>query len=86
MAGRQSIVIIGAGGHGGELRSYVGELIADGAPLVARWHKQFARRLGNPAPITDIENDACFDCFDTEDFRIGYAAFLAKQPPIFSGR
>jgi 1,4-dihydroxy-2-naphthoyl-CoA synthase len=60
--------------------------IADGAPLVARWHKQFARRLGNPAPITDIENDACFDCFDTEDFRIGYAAFLAKQPPIFSGR
>jgi enoyl-CoA hydratase/carnithine racemase len=60
--------------------------IANGAPLVARWHKQFARRLGNPAPITDIENDACFDCFDTEDFRIGYAAFLAKQPPIFSGR
>jgi enoyl-CoA hydratase/carnithine racemase len=60
--------------------------IADGAPLVARWHKQFARRLGNPAPITDIENDACFDCFDTEDFRIGYAAFLAKQPPTFTGR
>jgi enoyl-CoA hydratase/carnithine racemase len=60
--------------------------IADGAPLVARWHKQFARRLGNPAPISDIENDACFDCFDTEDFRIGYAAFLAKQPPTFTGR
>jgi enoyl-CoA hydratase/carnithine racemase len=59
--------------------------IADGAPLVARWHKQFARRLGNPAPISDIENDACFDCFDTEDFRIGYAAFLAKQPPTFTG-
>lgn len=59
--------------------------IADGAPLVARWHKQFARRLGNPAPITDLENDACFDCFDTEDFRIGYAAFLAKQPPTFTG-
>ncbi|MEI6545562.1 MAG: enoyl-CoA hydratase-related protein [Burkholderiales bacterium] len=59
--------------------------IADGAPLVARWHKQFARRLGNPAPITDLENDACFNCFDTEDFRIGYAAFLAKQPPTFTG-
>jgi enoyl-CoA hydratase/carnithine racemase len=59
--------------------------IADGAPLVARWHKQFARRLGKAAPITDIENDVCFDCFDTEDFRIGYAAFLAKQPPTFTG-
>ena len=30
--------------------------------------------------------DECFDCFDTEDFRIGYAAFLAKQKPKFVGR
>ena len=60
--------------------------IADGAPLVARWHKQFARRLGDPSPLTDAELDACFDCFDTEDFRIGYAAFLAKRVPRFEGR
>jgi enoyl-CoA hydratase len=60
--------------------------IADGAPLVARWHKQFARRLGDPAPLTEAELDACFDCFDTEDFRIGYAAFLAKRVPRFEGR
>lgn len=60
--------------------------IADGAPLVARWHKKFARRLAENRPLTDAEYDECFDCFDTEDFRIGYAAFLAKQKPEFQGR
>lgn len=57
--------------------------IAEGAPLVARWHKKFARRLASGAPLTAAEQDECFDCFDTEDFRIGYAAFLAKQKPEF---
>ena len=51
--------------------------IADGA-LVARWHKKFARRMAEGSPPA-AELDECFDCFDTEDFRIGYAAFLAKQ-------
>jgi enoyl-CoA hydratase len=60
--------------------------IADGAPLTARWHKQFARRLADPRPLTDAEREACFDCFDTEDFRIGYQAFLAKTKPQFVGR
>jgi enoyl-CoA hydratase/carnithine racemase len=60
--------------------------IADGAPLAARWHKQFARRLTDPRPLTDAEYDECFDCFDTDDFRIGYAAFLAKEKPRFTGR
>jgi enoyl-CoA hydratase/carnithine racemase len=62
------------------------ERIAEGAPLVARWHKKFARRLADPRPLTDAERDECFDCFDTEDFRIGYAAFLAKRKPQFVGR
>jgi enoyl-CoA hydratase/carnithine racemase len=62
------------------------ERIADGAPLVARWHKRFARRLADPRPLSAAERDECFDCFDTEDFRIGYAAFLAKQKPEFRGR
>jgi len=60
--------------------------IAAGAPLVARWHKKFARRLASGAPLTAAEQDECFDCFDTEDFRIGYAAFLAKRQPEFLGR
>jgi enoyl-CoA hydratase/carnithine racemase len=60
--------------------------IAEGAPLVGRWHKKFARRLADPTPISAAEADECFDCFDTEDFRIGYAAFLAKQKPTFRGR
>src|SRR5207249_8043268 len=60
--------------------------IAEGAPLVARWHKKFARRLNDPRRLADAEYDECFDCFDTEDFRIGYAAFLAKQKPVFVGK
>jgi enoyl-CoA hydratase len=62
------------------------ERIAGGAPLVARWHKKFARRLADPRPPTVAEREECFDCFDTEDFRIGYAAFLAKRKPEFKGR
>jgi enoyl-CoA hydratase/carnithine racemase len=62
------------------------ERIAEGAPLTARWHKKFARRLADPRPLTPAEHDECFDCFDTEDFRIGYTAFLAKRKPKFVGR
>lgn len=60
--------------------------IASGAPLVARWHKKFAKRLADPRPLDAAELDECFDCFDTADFREGYAAFLAKRPPRFEGR
>jgi enoyl-CoA hydratase/carnithine racemase len=60
--------------------------IAAGAPLVARWHKKFVRRLASGAPLSDAERDEAYECFDTEDFRTGYRAFLAKQTPIFSGR
>ena len=62
------------------------ERIAEGAPLVARWHRKFARRLAEGRPLTEAEYDECFDCFDTEDFRIGYSAFLAKAKPAFVGR
>ncbi|HET9042186.1 MAG TPA: enoyl-CoA hydratase-related protein, partial [Burkholderiales bacterium] len=60
--------------------------IADGAPLVARWHKKFVRRLTDPRPLTPEEHDESFACFDTEDFRIGYRAFLDKKKPEFKGR
>ncbi len=60
--------------------------IADGAPLVARWHKKFMRRLAEPAPFTATELDEGYACYDTEDFRIGYRSFLAKTKPGFKGR
>ena len=60
--------------------------IAEGAPLVARWHKKFACRLADPAPLTEAEYDEGFACFGTEDFRAGVDAFLAKNKPRFNGR
>ena len=61
--------------------------IAAGAPLVARWHKAFVRRLTpKPQPLTEAEIDANFAYFNTEDYRIGYDAFLNKKTPKFLGR
>ncbi|MFH1043651.1 MAG: enoyl-CoA hydratase-related protein [Pseudomonadota bacterium] len=60
--------------------------VAAGAPLVARWHKKFASRLADPRPLTETERDEGYACFDTEDYRIGFKAFLAKQKPQFKGK
>ena len=60
--------------------------IADGAPLVARWHKRFLRRLEDPAPLAEAELDEGYACYATEDFRIGYRSFLKKTRPLFKGR
>ena len=59
--------------------------IAEGAPLVARWHKKFINRLGDPKPLTATELDEAFRCFDTKDFHTGYRSFLSKTPPEFEG-
>ncbi len=60
--------------------------IAQGAPLVARWHKKFINRMLQSAPLTAEERDEAHLCFDTEDFRIGWKAFLAKERAAFVGR
>lgn len=61
--------------------------IAEGAPLVNRWHKQFVRRLApRPSPLTEAEMDENFAYFATEDYRIGMEAFAKKQKPQFKGR
>jgi enoyl-CoA hydratase len=70
----------------GEVHTTV-ERISAGAPLVARWHKQFIRRLTvQAAPLTQAEIDASFSYFETEDFREGYAAFMEKRKPRFNVR
>jgi enoyl-CoA hydratase len=36
--------------------------------------------------LTPEELDEGYACYDTEDFRIGYRAFLDKVKPEFKGR
>ncbi|MGH8640548.1 MAG: enoyl-CoA hydratase/isomerase family protein, partial [Burkholderiales bacterium] len=43
--------------------------IADGAPLVNRWHKQFIERLAARAELPEAEWNEGFACFDTEDYK-----------------
>ena len=59
---------------------------ADGAPLGHRGHRKFLDRLADPTQLSDAEKKECFACFDTEDFRTGYQAFLDKKKPEFKGR
>jgi enoyl-CoA hydratase/carnithine racemase len=61
--------------------------IAEGAPLVARRHKLMVRRLSAaPGPLTEAEIEESFSYFDSEDYRIGYDAFMSKKKPKFVGR
>ena len=70
-----------------ELETYAtAACIAAGAPLVARWHKQFIERLTVRADIASAEWDEGFACFDTADYRVGVEAFLAKKKPQFRAR
>lgn len=60
--------------------------IAAGAPLVARLHKRFVRRVLDTRPLGPEEADEAFACFDTADFGEGRLAFTEKRKPVFTGR
>ena len=60
--------------------------ISEGAPLVARAHKHWVKRLMLGSALDDQEKRDAFAFLDTEDYAEGMNAFFAKRPPRFSGR
>jgi enoyl-CoA hydratase/carnithine racemase len=65
----------------------VAQRIAANAPLTIRHARAAIDMLaGDPAQHDDARLDALYRaCFDSEDFREGRTAFLAKRPPVFRG-
>jgi enoyl-CoA hydratase/carnithine racemase len=61
--------------------------IAANAPLTIRATKEAVRRIqaGRRGGAADTD-DLIAACYSSDDFKEGVAAFLAKRPPIFSGR
>ena len=60
--------------------------IAAGAPLIARWHKQWIARLVQDAPLAAGELEASFAFLDSADYEEGLTAFFEKRTPRFTGR
>jgi len=62
------------------------DLIVAGAPHVHRMHKRFLRHFAARRLLSEPERDDAFAFADTDDYRIGVEAFLARSDPEFSGR
>lgn len=58
--------------------------VAGHAPLTLRATKEGLRRLRGPAP--EEADDLVLLCYQSEDFREGLEAFLAKRRPVWRGR
>ncbi len=61
------------------------ERILAGAPQVARWHKQFVRRLADPRELSEAEIAEAYAGFGTADYAEGRQAFIDKRVPSFKG-
>lgn len=60
--------------------------IASGAPLAARMTKKVLNRLMNdPSPVSEAEIRESYAPCDSDDYREGFEAFIAKRPPKFKG-
>jgi enoyl-CoA hydratase/carnithine racemase len=61
--------------------------ICENSPLASRSHKQQIRRLTvDASPVTPEERMRVYAFVDSEDYQIGYRAFLSKQKARFVGR
>jgi enoyl-CoA hydratase/carnithine racemase len=70
-----------------ELRT-LADQVAQNAPLTIKAIKIAAQELQKPRAQRDETraSQAVEDCYASEDYREGVAAFLAKRPAIFRGR
>ena len=64
----------------------IAERLAELAPLTLWATKDSLRRMRDEALPADVDRDLLLGCYLSADYQEGIAAFLAKRPPLFTGR
>jgi len=61
--------------------------VAAHAPLTVRSTKELVRRLqAERRPPPELAHDLIIACYTSEDFRAAVEAFVARRPPVWTGR